>query len=464
MRKAITLLLILSALSAYASGGSESTLYTSRSTDEAYSISSALYSLGNLYAYLDAYCIYPADVSKMEEEMAAAMISSLGDPYSYYIPAEDAEEYTDATAGSYIGIGIYLTKFPPFDADLSDPESWMITIASVFPSSPAERAGLRARDMISHINGESVAPMTAVEASKALRGKSGEDITLRVHRGSADFDITLRPERIITPTADSAMLSNGIGYLAIYSFTMTTAESVEKELRSLISSGADSLIIDLRNNHGGTVDGALDIADMFLKEGLMLTTEFKKGSGRNNIVSRADSGLLVPEAIPVVILINGGTASSSEILTAALKENGRAQVVGSRSFGKGISQEVRPFSEGYIQVTTAHFYTPGGHDIHEKGIEPDYVIEEPEFSDEAMAAYERLMEEDPFDSYIEERPEYSKENIEAFAELYKDSGVPDQLLKLLIRNEYIYQLDYDDRPIADPDYDEVLQKAMELLS
>ena len=134
--------------------------------------------------------------------------------------------------------------------------------------------------MISSINGESVASMTASEASKALRGKSGEDITLTVHRGTAVFDITLRPERIIAPTADSMMLSDGIGYLAIYSFTMTTADSVRKELESLLQDGMKAIIIDLRNNPGGYVEAALDIADMFLPEGILLTTKFKEGSGR----------------------------------------------------------------------------------------------------------------------------------------------------------------------------------------
>lgn len=473
MRKNILLaaLIILSS-AAYAGGNSErvpfyspaSARFISETTEESVSISSTLYSLGNLYAYIDDYCLYPIDGKEMEEKLTAAMIDAIGDPYSYYIPSEDAEDYSDANSGSYTGIGIYLSKMSPSYADLADPESWMVLIASVFPSSPAERAGLRAHDMISHINGESVAQMTASEASKALRGRSGEDIELRVHRGTAEFTIKLRPERIIAPTADSMMIDDDTAYLAIYSFTMTTAESVRKELEELLDRSPERIILDLRNNHGGNVASALEIADMFLSSGTMLTTKFKEGSGRPDAISRASASVIVPEDIRMAILINGGTASSSEILTAALAENGRAETVGSRTFGKGISQEVRPFSEGYIQITTGHFFTPLGNDIHQKGIEPDYPIAEEEYTDEDMEAYEKFMEADPFSGFMEEHPEYSAENIERFVSINSRSGVPASLLRLLIRNEYLYRISYDERPIADPEYDEALRKAMEILS
>ena len=141
------------------------------------------------------------------------------------------------------------------------------------------------------------------------------------------------------------------------------------------------------------MDASLEIADMFLPQGVMLTTKFSDHSGRPDITDRATSPVAVPADVDIAILINGGTASSSEILTAALSENDRAITVGSTSFGKGISQEVRPFSEGYIQVTTGHFFTPDGNDIHEKGIEPDYIVEEEEYSDEEMEAYLNEMQE-----------------------------------------------------------------------
>lgn len=434
-------------------------LVTSRSV----TISSTLYSLGNLYAYLDRSFLYDINDEKMEEELIAAMIDSLGDPYSYYIPSEMADTYEENSDGSYIGIGTYLYKMNPSYSDMSDPSTWMVVISSVFPGAPADRAGLRSRDMISAINGESTASLTATEASKKLKGEPGKDIVLTVHRGDAVFDITLRPEKVTTPSTASEMLDDDIGYLAIYTFSLTTADSAEKEIRKLLDSGASKLIVDLRNNGGGTVETALEIADMFLSEGRLLETRFKEQSGRKAIIRNADSSILVPEDCPVIVLVNGGTASSGEILTGALKDNGRAIVIGSQTFGKGISQEVRPFADGYIQLTTGHFYTPSGNDIHHVGITPDIIIEEKEYSEDELEAFSAFMSDGSIKEFADTH-EYSRENIRLFAEENIQTGVPEDLLMLLIRNEYLYRMDYSERPAADPEYDEVLSRAIKELS
>ena len=438
-------------------------LEANQAASDSRSISQILYSLGNLYAYLSTDFLYGIDPETMETELISAMIDSLGDQYSYYITPDDAREFEETTEGEYVGIGTYLTKMNPAYADPSDPESWMIIIASPFPGGPADRAGLRPRDMISAINGEDVSYMTATEASNRMKGRIGEDITLTVHRGTAVFDITLQPEVVTTPTTVSGMLTDDIGYIAIYSFSLTTGSSVHDDISSLLEEGAEKLIIDLRNNGGGTVQSALETADMFLSEGTMLITRYKPSSGRSETVAEADGETAVPDSMPLMLIVNGGTASSSEILTGALKDNGRATVLGSQTFGKGISQEIRPFRGGFVQITTGHFYTPSGNDIHEVGIAPDIVIEDPEYTDEEMEAFELFMEEDRFSSYLEEHPEYTKENIEAFADMHSESGVPEDLLRLLVRNEYIYGMDYDERPVADIWFDTYIAAALEAL-
>ena len=438
-------------------------LQSNEALESSRSISQILYSLGNLYAYLSNNFLYEIDSETMEEELISAMIDSLGDQYSYYIPPDVASTFEENTEGEYVGIGTYLTKMNPAYADPDDPESYMVIIASPFPGGPADRAGLRPRDMISAINGEDVSELTATEASNMMKGHIGEEITLTVHRGSAVFDIKLMPEVVTTPSTVSGMLTEDIGYIAIYTFSLTTGTSVAEDLSELLSQGAEKLIIDLRNNGGGTVQSALETADMFLSDGMMLETKYKPSSGRSESVAMADPDISVPEDIPLLLIVNGGTASSSEILTGALMDNGRATVLGSQTFGKGISQEIRPFRGGYIQITTGHFYTPSGNDIHEVGITPDILIEEPEYSDEEMKAFETFMEEDRFSSYIEENPEYTKENVLAFADKYKDSGVPEDLLIMLIRNEYIYSMDYDERPVADIWFDQYITKALEVL-
>ena len=474
MKKAIAALCAILSLSpAYSGGGREFTpvslqshpeLSAESTIERSVSISSMLYSLGNLYSFLDTYFLGDIDNKAMEEELVAAMIDSLGDEYSYYIPSDDVEEFDEFSKGSYIGLGLYLTKMNPSYIDPSDPKSYMITIQSPFPGGPADRAGLRPNDMISHIDGEDVSPLTAVEASKKLRGTPGEDITVTVHRGDAVFDVTLRPERVTNPSTSSTMLEGCAGYIRIYNFSQTTADSFKKDLETFIDEGMEKLVIDLRNNGGGIIDSALKIADMFLDEGMMLRIRFKEGSGRNESILNAAAGTAVPMDMPIAILINGGTASSSEILTGALSDNGRAITVGSKTFGKGISQEVRPFSEGYVQITTGHFYTPSGDDIHHVGISPDIAIEEEEYSEEDMEAYSIFMKEDLIGPFVDEHPEYSHENVESFVSENDESGVPSSLLELLVRNEYLYRMDWDERPVAEPMYDEALTAALEALS
>ena len=348
---AIALLTIFSILNLPAGGSREYTpviserpsyLNPAETAAEARSISQILYSLGNLYAYLDRSFLDEIDTDKMETELISAMIDSLGDQYSYYIPPEDTDDFTESTEGEYVGIGTYLTKVNPSFQDMSDPETYMVVIISPFPGGPADRAGLRPRDMISAINGESTAPLTANEASDLLKGHPGEDLTLTVHRGTAVFDITLQPETVTTPSTSSGMITDDIGYIAIYTFSLTTGESVEKDMEKLLSEGAEKLIIDL----------SLEIADDFLSSGRLLETKYKESSGRPESIVNADSNTIIPESMPILLLVNGGTASSSEILTGALKDNGRATVIGSQTFGKGISQEIRPFAGGYVQITT----------------------------------------------------------------------------------------------------------------
>ncbi len=437
---------------------------TQESAANAASLTEMLYALGNLYSYLDSNYLYEIDNAKMKNAVISAMIDSLGDKYSYYVAPDKADEYKEGNDGHYVGIGTYLTKVNPSYIDWDDPSTYMVIITSPFPGGPADRAGLRAGDMISHVNGEDISELNATDASHRIRGTEGEEITLTVHRGSAVFDITLMPENITTPTTSKTILDGTIGYLSITQFSKTTYESVRKDVEELLSMGAESLIIDLRNNGGGVVDSALSIANMFVEGGkTLMTTKFKEGSPNTNTVYTSTEELSVPLSFPVVVLVNGGTASASEILTGALRDNGRAVVVGSQTFGKGIMQYSVSFMGGFLNLTVANYYTPSGASIHEVGITPDYVVETEEYSDKELDAYAAFMKEDHIKKWIEEYPDYSKENILAFAETYSDSGVPESLLCLLMRNEYIYSLDYDKRPIADTDFDTQLAKALEVI-
>jgi carboxyl-terminal processing protease len=426
-------------------------------------ISADMDSIEQLYRYVDS--IYYEDVDKEEvfESLAAGMVSSLGDRYSFYIPPSEAENYEEENVGIYGGIGTYLNKPSPEMKDLDDPSSYMITIISPFTGSPAQRAGLMAGDLISHIDGEKVDDLTSIEASKLLRGEPGTDVTITVYRNGSSFDITLTRETITTPTVEGEVLDDDIGYVILSEFTPQTGVQLETAVSELVAKGIEGLVIDERNNSGGAVDGALQASNMFLPAGKTLVTiQGKKGTNKDQrYVSTATQ--YVPDDLPIVILTNGGTASSAEIFAAALHDNGRATLIGTKTFGKGIVQDVFKFGEGYVQVTTAHYYTPEGINIHGVGIEPDIVSEGAELKDEQIPAYEQLMNDKVIAAFVKEHPEPTEENIRLFAQTYEDRGIDGDILALLIRNEYYAKIPYDERPLGDLVFDTQLKRGVEYL-
>ncbi len=470
MRKSICVFFILLlALSSLFSGGvgeravSNSLSVPVRETRGERSISEILYSLSNVYALLDRYYLYEIDNEAMAENLLSAMIASLGDKYSYYVKSEDVEGVLEQYSGEYLGIGTYVSKVNPVYADYSDPSSWMLQIVSPFPGGPADRAGLRANDLISSINGESVFSLNSTEASRLLRGKEGESLTLTVYRDGTEFEISLMPEYVVIPNLAYDVLSGDVGYLHLYTFNESSTQSAREALEDLKSRGIKSLIIDLRNNGGGTMEASREIADMFLSEGEILSVRYKEGSGIKEITYTADRATILSANIPVVILVNGGTASASEIMTAALKDNKRATVIGSQTFGKGIIQSLIPYNGGYICFTDANYYTPEGASIHEVGILPDILIEERVYTEDEIKSYEEFLATDKISSFMQKHPEYSRENVELFASENEESSVARDVLTKLIVNAYYYAMDFSERPAAIADYDEALQAALSFL-
>lgn len=171
----------------------------------------------------------------------------------------------------------------------------------------------------------------------------------------------------------------------------------------------------------------------------------------------------VPASLPIVILTNKGSASSAEIFAAAMRDNNRAILVGTKTFGKGIVQDVFRFGEGFAQVTTAHYYTPNGENIHEKGIEPDILVEGIELKEEELAAFEKLMSDKIISLYVDEHPQMSVENIREFAKTHTELGISEEVLSLLVRNEYLTRIPYDKRPKADALFDVQLRRAIEFI-
>jgi carboxyl-terminal processing protease len=436
---------------------------STRTSMEADQISIDMASLERLYRYVDSIYIDEVDKQKMFNDLASALIASLDDPYSFYVPPSKAKEYQEETSGVYGGIGTYLNKPSPDTIDPSVPSTYMITIVSPFPGSPAQRAGLVAGDLISHIDGEKVDELTSYEASMKLRGEVNTLVTITVYRNGTSFDLTLRREMITAPTVDSGVIEGNIGYIILSEFTPQTGNQLLEHVQKLMKQGIVGLIIDERNNSGGAVDGALQSANIFFEEGKTLVTiQGKKGTMRDQrYISTGKAE--VPANLPIVILTNTGSASSAEIFAAAMKDNGRATLIGTKTFGKGIVQDVFRFGSGFAQVTTAHYYTPNGENIHKLGIEPDILVEDVQLSDEEIPAFEQLMTDKVISGYVQENPEPSEENIRRFAKLYAERGIDEEVLTLLVRNEYLSKMPYDKRPIADATFDKQLNRAVQFI-
>lgn len=427
-------------------------------------ISSTLLGLNTLYQYINANFLYDIDLEKVDESLTAGLLSALDDPYSEYITKEDAESFEEGIDGTYVGIGTYLTKYKLDARDFSDPSTYMVQIMTPFPGGPADRAGIKSRDLISHIDGESTTDLTATEASKKIRGTEGVPVVLTVHRGSAVFDVSVTPEKVTRPSVDSTMVENtNIGYLSISDFNQSTYTLVTGELDKLVSKGMKHLILDLRNNGGGTVDTALLVADLFLQgDQKIVTVKYKEGSPRRTYSTYASDGGTKYRNIDIAILTNGGTASASEILTGALKDNGKAISIGSKTFGKGVMQDVFKWNEGFVKFTSASYLTPNGSDINKIGIVPDIEVEEVKYSDEETMAYYDFVKDSQVieDEFIKKHPDFTDENLELFAKENSGSKVPHLLLKLLIRNGYLGKMDYNERPKIDRKYDDVLNRAI----
>ena len=328
---------------------------------------------------------FEEDTDSMEEGIYAGMMAGLGDPYSCYYTAEQYEELMVDTQGVYCGIGAMISQ---------NLETNVMTIIRVFEGSPAAEGGLLAGDMISKVDGRDVTQEELdIVVNNYVKGEENTEVTLTVFRPSVNdyLDITMTRKNVEVPTVEHQMLTGDIGYVLITQFEMVTAQQFKDAVKDLESQGMKKLMIDLRSNPGGVVDSAVSIAAYMLPEGDILTTRYK--NGQEDVYRTKDKKLRVDSSqeggfpqypvldedeldIPIAILVNENSASASEILAGAMKDYGRATLVGTTTFGKGIVQNLYPLKDGSaIKMTVAKYFTPSGYDLHEKGIEPDVEVE-----------------------------------------------------------------------------------------
>lgn len=323
--------------------------------------------------YIEKNYLYEdVDYNKADEAAVKAYVGSLDEPYTRYYDKDEFEEYMGKLEEGYVGIGVIVAV---------DDEKDRIMVLSAFINSPAYEAGLKPGDYIISAEGKEFKGTDMDECVATIKnGKEGTRVKLKIERDGQMLDFEIERKEVVENSVLSKMLDNDIGYVSILGFntnkdssnTNTYTEFVDA-VKQLQDSGMKKMIIDLRDNPGGVLEVVCNIADYLLPEGLITYTETKDGKRNEHKSDKSDLN------IPMVVLINGRSASASEVLSGALKDYGRADIVGTKSFGKGIVQSVFPLWDGSgMSMTISKYYTPNGKCIHGIGIEPDYTVELPE--------------------------------------------------------------------------------------
>ncbi|MEM6998354.1 MAG: S41 family peptidase [Pseudomonadota bacterium] len=323
------------------------------------------------------------DDRKLIENAIRGMLEGL-DPHSAYLDKESYNELQEGTSGEFGGLGIEVGM-----------EDGYVKVISPIDDTPAASSGIEAGDLIIKLDEKSVRGMSLNEAVDLMRGKPGSDIVLTIVREGEEkpFDITITRAIITTKSVRSETLEPGFGYARISSFQTHTAEDLRKSLEKLKEENEDDLkglILDLRNNPGGILNAAVGVSDLFLDNGLIVYTEGRIQDSKLNFNAKPSDIL---RNAPIIVLVNGGSASASEIVAGALQDHERAIIMGKRTFGKGSVQTILPMNnEAAVKLTTARYFTPSGRSIQASGIEPDIIIENIRINSEVSAGPERIKE------------------------------------------------------------------------
>ena len=342
--------------------------------DDTVTISRAEYERLQRYAELDEiwqiveqYYYQEPDTQAMLDGAEMGLLYGLGDPYTYYYTPDQYAQLWADDEGEYAGIGIQI---------MGDYATGLCTISRVFLDSPALDAGLRKGDVLTRVEDIDVVTTTLQDAVNIMRGEPGTPVNVQVQRGDQLLDFVVNRAVVHVNWVNSCMLDGDVGYISLYEFSGDCSPSFAVHLDNLMSQGAKALVIDLRDNPGGWVDDAQKVADMFLEEGNVASLVYRDGT--TELYTTTTDGKENP--IPLVVLVNEYSASASEILAGALQDRGRATIVGTQTFGKGVVQYVLPVGTrgAGMQLTVAQYYTPNGNEVHKVGITPDIEATLPE--------------------------------------------------------------------------------------
>lgn len=316
--------------------------------------------------------LFEIDDNKLEEYVYKGLFQGLEDPYSVYMNKDEFKSLMESSKGEFAGVGIVVTAT----------EDGFITVVSAIEGTPAHKAGIQSGDRIIKVGEENFSGEQMDKAVEIMRGKPGTEVKLTLSRPQKDkkneiVEVKLKREIITMRTVSSRILDGDIGYISISQFDQHTYDEFKKDFGDLKSKGAKKIVLDLRGNPGGVMSSTVDIADMLLPEGPIVKTVDKHGE---ETIENSDKKM---EDLPIVVLVNQGSASASEVLTGALRDYDIAKIVGTKTFGKGIVQKIYPLTKDKengpgVKLTVSEYFTPKGVKIHKEGIEPDYIVELPE--------------------------------------------------------------------------------------
>ncbi|MGN1327007.1 MAG: S41 family peptidase [Clostridia bacterium] len=336
--------------------------------------------LENFKAMLKQKYIGEIDEEKLIEGAIKGYVEGLGDPYTEYLTKEEMQEFTEETNAEYVGIGVYVANNTVDNT---------ILVAGVMKNSPALEAGMQAGDIITKVDGVPYTGEELSDATKVLKGQEGTTVKVTILRDGKESELTVTRKKITVEHVASKMLENNIAYIQIDSFDSGVVEAFKEQITTLKNDGAKGIIIDLRSNGGGIVDEATGVADLFLEknETILIT----KSKNEEEQITKSKNAPIITD-IPVVILVNEGTASASEILAGALKDKYGATIVGKTTYGKGVIQTLYSLTDGSgLKITTDEYYTPNHNKINKVGITPDVEVS---LTKDANGYYETSMDKD----------------------------------------------------------------------
>ncbi len=411
--------------------------------------------------FIKTYYIDEVDEKTLFEGAMKGMFEAIGDPHSVFMTEEEMEAASDSAMGQFGGVGLYITK-QSGNAEIDADYKPYVRVVSPIEDTPAYRLGIRAGDYIIKVDGKPTDSMTLNEATGMMRGKPGTTVNITFLRDEdIIFSYDIVRENIEVPSVKSDIIDKNIGYMRIIQFAANTPDKVKEALDSLSKKRIKYLVIDLRSNPGGVLEAAIDIADMFLDDGVIVSTKSKIPSW--NHVYNANKKVRLSKSVPIAILIDRGSASAAEILSAALSDNGRAVLIGETTYGKGSVQQLRSLGKDGFKLTMAKYYTPKDINIDKVGIPPEKEVKDRELTEEEKTSYKKLIEEYRVQKFVKENPKPSDLQIDTFIHQLKDEGIvmEDRILRKLVRNELNFA--NNDSPVYDLEFDIVLQEAVRML-